>query len=87
MHNPPTGAMAQLGARLHGMQKVASSSLAGSSYKSLFRNDLQSADQSWGNGITLRCYTEKQFAVNALGRFPRPINTTWMPTVAEDNSE
>jgi 8-oxo-dGTP diphosphatase len=31
-HNPGTwGAMAQLGARLHGMQKVASSSLAGSS--------------------------------------------------------
>ena len=31
MHNHPHGAMAQLGARLHGMQKVASSSLAGSS--------------------------------------------------------
>jgi hypothetical protein len=30
-HNTHDGAMAQLGARLHGMQKVASSSLAGSS--------------------------------------------------------
>ena len=34
------GAMAQLGARLHGMQKVASSSLAGSSRKSRARKRL-----------------------------------------------